>query len=318
MGVKIKCIVPFYLLTEIPHSPHFDKKIQSVNIFPKPQQKNMASPSTSGLKRKILSLNDKMKVIQMNRAGKSCRKIAEEFGVGKTQVQNIVKEKALIETEVASGSNLKNKYTKLRKTGNEEINDTIWKWFCEVRSRNIPVTGKLIQEKARSVASERQIVDFRASNGWLEAFKRRNNIRLAAISGEGNDVDVNTVEDWKKRLPSICEGYEPRNIFNADETGLFYRALPNKTMAIKGQPNRGGKNSKERISVLFCCSATGEKIRPFIIGKSKNPRCFKDKHIPNNMYAANKKAWMTSLLFKMWLDSLNNKMEAEGRNILLF
>ena len=273
--------------------------------------------SISKGKRKVLSLEDRIKVVQMNTAGKSCRKIADELGVGKTQIQNIIQNKHLIQTEIASGSNLEKKYAKVRKTGNEDLNFTMFEWFCKVRSRNIPVTGKLIQEKARGLAAECGMRDFKASNGWLDSFKRRNNIRSAVISGEANDVDPSTVDDWTRCLPSICEGYAPQNIFNADETGLYYRALPNKSMTVKGQTNRGGKNSKERLSVLLCCSATGEKIKPFIIGKSQHPRCFRGKIIPNN-YAANKKSWMTSALFKMWLDRLNNKMKAEGRNILLF
>ena len=38
-----------------------------------------------------------MRVINMNWAGKSCRKIAGKYGVGKTQIQNIIKEKEFIE-----------------------------------------------------------------------------------------------------------------------------------------------------------------------------------------------------------------------------
>ena len=273
--------------------------------------------AVSATKRKVLSLEDRMTVITMNRTGKSCRKIAEEYGVGKTQIQKIIKEKESIEAEIASGSYLGKKYGKVRKTGNEDLNSRIWEWFCEVRSRNIPISGKLIQEKAKWMAAELGMIDFRASNGWLESFKRRNNIRFAVISGEANDVDADTVDDWIKRLPSICEGYTSKDIFNADETGLYYRALPNKSMTVKGKTNRGGKNSKERISVLLCCSATGEKLKPFIIGKSPNPRCFRGKTI-QNMYAANKKSWMTSALFMKWLERLNHKMKTEERNILLF
>jgi hypothetical protein len=42
------------------------------------------------------------------------------------------------------------------------------------------------------------------------------------MSGE-RDVDDAVVSDWLTKLPSICEGYEPKDIFNMDETGLFYQ-----------------------------------------------------------------------------------------------
>ena len=54
----------------------------------------------------------------------------------------------------------------------------------------------------------------------------------------------------------------------------------------------------------------GEKVTPFVIGKSKMPRCMKNvKNLPV-AYDANKNVWMTSLLFNSW--SLANKQLAYG------
>lgn len=41
------------------------------------------------------------------------------------------------------------------------------------------------------------------------------------VSGERNDVNVNIVENWKKRLPTVCKDYDQKDIFNRDETALF-------------------------------------------------------------------------------------------------
>ena len=100
-------------------------------------------------------------------------------------------------------------------------------------------------------AGEMGNLGFTASNGWLNRWQKRHNIRLATLSGEAADVSEETVEDWRKRLKSICEGYSRADIFNADETGLFYRALPTRSMVSKGDEARGGKKSKERINVLL-------------------------------------------------------------------
>jgi len=44
-----------------------------------------------------------------------------------------------------------------------------------------------------------------------------------------------------------------------------------------------------------------EKLEPLVIGKSKNPCCFKNvKRLPI-IYEANKNAWMTSDIWKLWL-----------------
>ena len=46
-------------------------------------------------------------------------------------------------------------------------------------------------------------------------------------------------------------------------------------MAFKGELCHGGKNSKERLTVLLCYNADGsEKLTSIVIGKFKKPRCF--------------------------------------------
>ena len=44
------------------------------------------------------------------------------------------------------------------------------------------------------------------------------------------DVDMVVVDEWQKRLGSTCVGYKPEDIFNCEETGLYFRSLPTKTM----------------------------------------------------------------------------------------
>ena len=121
-------------------------------------------------------------------------------------------------------------------------------------------------------------------------------------------------------LPELTAGYLPADIYNADETGLYYCALPERSMVVRGDPRKGIKTSKERVTVLLACSAAGEKLKPLLIGKSVKPWCFKgiDKVALPVTYRANRKAWMTGILFKEWLDKLNNSMKVQGRNILLF
>ena len=160
--------------------------------------------------------------------------------------------------------------------------------------------------------------DFSASNGWLESFLKRYNIRLSALSGESAEVPMDVIEEWTQRLPDILAGYDPKDVFNADETGLYFRALPDRTYAIKGDPCKGTKTAKDRITVLLACSAAGEKLTPLVIGRSAKPRCFRKNDILPVIYRNNKKAWMTAKMFTEWLNKLNNKMIREKQNILLF
>ena len=140
------------------------------------------------------------------------------------------------------------------------------------------------------------------------------------MTGERGDVDTTTVDDWKKKLPALCEGYRPEDIFNMDETGLFFRETTNKSFHTKGEDCAGGKQSKERITLALTASMMGEKLKPLVIGKAQKPRCFV-KICPENLpvtYRNNKKAWMTSLLMTEWLTSLDRKMKQQKRKIVLF
>ncbi|GFU72968.1 tigger transposable element-derived protein 6 [Trichonephila clavipes] len=104
-----------------------------------------------------------------------------------------------------------------------------------------------------------------------------------------------------------------------DETGLFFKCLPEKNIYIQKEICHGGKHSKERLTILLAVNMDGsEKITPLVIGKSAKLRCFKGINSFPTKYRSNKKAWMTTELFNEWLVSLNSDMKREKRHILLF
>ena len=83
-------------------------------------------------------------------------------------------------------------------------------------------------------------------------------------------------------LPTILSNYKLEDIFNADEFGLFYQCLPDKTSPQRRKVFRGKKaRLNVRLTGLVAVSATGEKLSIFVTWKSKNPHCFKNvKHLP--------------------------------------
>ena len=125
---------------------------------------------------------------------------------------------------------------------------------------------------------------------------------------------------WTTRLADIYAGYADDDLYNCDETGCFWRQTTTKTLFLKDEQCKGGKQSKERITLLLCASFAGEKEKPLVIGKADKPRCFKnmDKLSLPVTYAHNKKAWMTSHIFEKWLRDFDERMKKAGRNILLF
>ena len=77
-------------------------------------------------------------------------------------------------------------------------------------------------------------------------------------------------------LPTMLSKYELNQIYNADESGLSYRAQPEKSLHLKDERCIGGKHSKLQLTGLAAANAAGGKLPMFVIGKSKSPRCFKN------------------------------------------
>ncbi|XP_072179839.1 uncharacterized protein [Diadema setosum] len=144
------------------------------------------------LSRHQLSLDMKIEVIRMrDEQGLSARKITEILNLqgykcGKTQVQNILKDRETWIEEYAQNSPLDRK-RKLRRTRNEEVNVRVYEWFKEAGNRMIPVNGPALQQKALEVAQELGIEGFKGSNGWLESFRKRHGIVFAKTHSSSNE-----------------------------------------------------------------------------------------------------------------------------------
>lgn len=46
-------------------------------------------------------------------------------------------------------------------------------WFAQIRSLNLPLNGDLLRTKALKFATDLGVVNFEASNGWIDKFKKR-------------------------------------------------------------------------------------------------------------------------------------------------
>ena len=70
--------------------------------------------------------------------------------------------------------------------------------------------------------------------------------------------------------------YVPKNIFTADETAGYFKAMPSRTYAFVGENVTSGKQSKDWLTVLICANMDGsEMLTPVVVGKVKSPAALK-------------------------------------------
>lgn len=229
----------------------------------------------SGCKRKVLTLDNKVAVINAIESGKKKADVCREFGLVNSTVGTIIKNKEkIVKSFNEGGSQAK----KIRFCEKPDVDSALLKWFSQCRSANLPINGPLLIEKAEEFGRLLGDPEFKCSGGWLDRFKHRHGISFGKISGEAKSVNLQETEKWLTNVwPKLREGYKDEDIFNADETGIFYKLLPDKTLKYKNEKCIGGKLAKERLTALVCTNMTGtEKRRLIVIGKSKNLRCFKN------------------------------------------
>ena len=211
--------------------------------------------------------------------------------------------------------NIKNSNNKkIKNRININLENSLYNWFIKAQNSGITITDLILQEQAKRIGQKMEINNFKYSKGWIDNFKKSRGIKLYKKHGESANIKIEDVKQEIKTIKQKLSKYDPSDIYNMDETGLFYKLEPNKTLATS--QIYGSKRKKERISVGLCTNLPGtDKLKPIIIHKYLNPRCFKNSKIKELVsYYSNNKAWMSACIFNDWLIKLNRSL---CRNICL-
>ena len=81
---------------------------------------------------------------------------------------------------------------------------------------------------------------------------------MLSFLGEAASVDLVAVNQWFTiGLTTLLSQADPRNIVNADETGLFWRDVGSYSVVLGNGTRKGIKLAKDRITILMVCCASG-------------------------------------------------------------
>ncbi len=162
-----------------------------------------------------------------------------------------------------------------------------------------------------------KITNFKASNGYITRFVKRYDIKYESKSGESESVSEILVNEWKTKLIEKYSNYELTNVWNIDETGLFWRLIQNNAYSMPEESKKGFKKSKDRVTLLLV-NADGSERLLVVIGKSREPRYFRGiKNLPIWLYFYNTSAWMTSEILSQIMLKLDKKFKQQKRNVLV-
>ncbi|GFX44861.1 tigger transposable element-derived protein 1 [Trichonephila clavipes] len=187
-------------------------------------------------------LERKIAILDRLGKGEGSTAIEKHFNLGESTVRAIKKNEAAIRKSVIYGTKLSTKFASYTRDVLLERNErAIAIWIEEQVQRRIPITG----ESAT------------ADEGAAKIFPEE----LAKIIEDGD--------------------YSADQVFNADETGLYWKKLPNRTYIAKDEKTASvHKASKDRVTLLLCSNASGDRmLKPLLINKSLRLRALKDEII---------------------------------------
>ena len=115
--------------------------------------------------------------------------------------------------------------------------------------------------------------------------------------------------------------HSPNDIYNGDETTLFYKSLPHRTYCFDGDKSAGSAKCKDRLILLIITNMEGSDHRKLsVTGKSKTSHCLHKKYkmqvkgMSVDWYAS-KNAWMIGEIHHQIMSKLN-KMRLSNCHIL--
>jgi hypothetical protein len=101
--------------------------------------------------------------------------------------------------------------------------------------------------------------------------------------GEAASSNKDAAEKFVKKFKGFVdgEGFIPEQLFNCDETGLFWKKIPKRTYITREEKALPGhKPMKDRLTLHLCGNASGDfKVKPLLVYHSENPRVFRKSNV---------------------------------------
>ena len=138
-----------------------------------------------------------------------------------------LKKEAKWRTEFESSRGLSCLVKRVHQTQHPEVMEMLDLWVSKAMTDKLLLTGEVLCQKWRTFADLVGVPEDKRlalSEGWLSRYKAQNRLKQIKRHGDAASVALDTVNKEQLRVQELIKkhGYKPRDIFNADETALFY------------------------------------------------------------------------------------------------
>ncbi|KAK3920150.1 Jerky protein homolog-like [Frankliniella fusca] len=292
----------------------------------KPITDNVPIPrrfNTLRKKRVELKLEQKVEIVNRLEAGEKPWELAAAFDVSYDSIRRSRRFITRTKQFLATCRNKDRKRTKKLKY--DVIDAKVHSWVLEKRAQGHVLPGPLIQEKAALLGESLGLETFKASNGWFQKFKRRHGVRILHIEGERLSANEIAATAFVGNFEEKIEKYDKRDVYNFDESGLFWKSVPTRTYVHAGETRAdGAKVRKDRVTIGVCANATGcHRLPLLMIGKAKHPRALKAywNHFEKMriIYKHQPSSWTTGEIYTDWIRNyfiplVEQRQKIEGRS----
>ncbi|KAM7063985.1 tigger transposable element-derived protein 1-like isoform 1-T10 [Molossus nigricans] len=220
-------------------------------MAPKRAASSKPSDDETKRRRKMLTIQEKVKLLDMIKDGKKIVEVARHYNLNESTVRSIRKdEKNIRATATVSFNKEAKRVMTSRNKFIVKTESALAVWISDSRKKNIPLDSLVIREKARQLyqrftedepqpgPSSATFMDFTASKGWFEKFQKRYHLKSVVLHGEAASADQPAAEDCvNNTFQKILEEgeYHPEQVFNMDETRLFWKRMPSRTFIFKDE-----------------------------------------------------------------------------------
>ena len=160
------------------------------------------------------------------------------------------------------------------------------------------------------------------SNSFIKRHTVLSNRMCQNVKRARAKVDPSEIKKYFENLEKVVEGVPPANILNYDETNLADNPGTKKCIFRRGvkYPERIINHSKGNISLMFCGSATGELLPPYVIYKAKNLyNTWVEGGPQGTRFGVSKNGWMNTENYDEWFSSIVVPWarRREGRKVII-